>query len=73
MVGTSPGDGHEVDKRTGTPSLGRQTEKVGAAQHGGEKVAWRPHSSIPESEGGLQGSQRGTFLRNCSDRRRING
>lgn len=35
-----------------------QAEKVGAVQPGEEKLAWRPHSKLPASEGGLQGSWR---------------
>lgn len=36
-------------------------DKVGAVQPGKDKVEWTPHSNLPVSEGGLQGSQRGTL------------
>ncbi|XP_005037989.2 PREDICTED: 28S ribosomal protein S31, mitochondrial [Ficedula albicollis] len=38
-----------------------QAGKVGAVQPGEEKLAWRPHSNLPVSEGGLQRSWRETL------------
>lgn len=50
---------------TKAPPLWRQAEEVGVAQPGEWKVVWEPQSSLPESEGGLQGDQRGLLNKRC--------
>ena len=54
LAGAGPEEGHEDDPRAGAPLLQGQAEGVGAVQHGEEKAAVRPYSSLPVTEGGLQ-------------------
>lgn len=63
IVGINPEEGHKTDKRTGALCLRRQSEKTRTVKVGEENFVWRPHSDLPASEGGLQGSWRGTLGR----------
>uniref|UniRef100_A0A8B9FQ70 Uncharacterized protein n=1 Tax=Amazona collaria TaxID=241587 RepID=A0A8B9FQ70_9PSIT len=47
-----------VNEHTGNLSC---KYKIGAVQPGEEKAMWRPHSSLPIPEGGLQGCWGGTL------------
>lgn len=60
---------HGVDKETGA-SLWRQEEKFGAAQPGEEKVLWRPHNSLSESEG-AKGKPETNSVRNCRQNKEV--
>lgn len=50
--------GHNVDKRTGAPSLQREAEKVGAVQPAERRL--RPHRNLPVSEGATGKLERNT-------------
>lgn len=51
----------ELVRGTAAPPLWRQADKCGTVQPREEKVAWRPHSSLPVPEGDVQGGWRGTL------------
>ncbi|RMC00641.1 hypothetical protein DUI87_23258 [Hirundo rustica rustica] len=58
-VGANPEEGHEVDKRTG--AYEDRLRSVGLFSLEKSGLCEDLNSSLPVSEGGLQGSQRGTL------------
>lgn len=57
-VGLSPDEATRLTRGLKHLPYESTAENTGAVQPGEAKVAWRPHSNLPASEEGLQGSQK---------------
>ncbi|PKU28176.1 hypothetical protein llap_21520 [Limosa lapponica baueri] len=68
LIGASPMEGHEDDKRAGAPLLSGQVETVEVVQHEEEKSLGRPYSGFPVPKGAYKKDGEGLLMKECSGR-----